>query len=313
MMPMSQAGRVERLTSMDSPASSDPDRQFEQNRARLFGVAYRMLGSRADAEDVVQDAWLRWQRADHASVDSAEAWLVTVVTRLSLDRLRSAKRERETYVGPWLPEPILNDALPSPDLQMELASEVSMALLTVLERLAPDKRAAFLLKDVFDYDYPEIADILGKSEPALRQLVHRAREDLRAARPRFAVPERARERLLEKFMAAATSGDRDAVMALLTEDAEYLSDGGGKVYAALVALRGPERIARLYHAVVRSYPGLTFRLLQVNGELGAVVFHQGELFSVHCFRWQEDRIAGLYVMRNPDKLAHCVPADVPPR
>ena len=295
---------------MDPLDADDPARAFEQHRARLFGVAYRMLGCRADAEDVVQDAWLRWQRTERALLDSAEAWLVTVVTRLSLDRLRSAKREREGYVGPWLPDPIFNDALPSPDLRMELASEVSVALLTVLERLAPEKRAAFLLKDVFDYDYPEIADILSKSEPAVRQLVHRAREDLRAGRPRFSVTEQTRDRLLEKFMTAATTGDREAVMALLTDDAEYLSDGGGKVYAALIALRGPERIGRLYHVVARRFPGLTYRLLRVNGEFGAVVLRDGEVFSVHCFRWQGDRIAGLYVIRNPDKLLHCGLADL---
>ena len=291
---------------------TDPARRFEQHRARLFGVAYRMLGSRADAEDVVQDAWLRWQGADHAAIDSAEAWLVTVATRLSLDRLRSAKRERETYVGPWLPEPILTDALDSPELRLELASEVSMALLTVLECLAPDKRAAFLLREVFDYDYPDIASILGRSEAAVRQLVHRAREEVRAGRPRFAVGGRAREQLLERFMTAATTGDREAVMALLTDDVEYLSDGGGKVVAALTALRGPERIARLYHVMVRGYPGLTYRLIRVNGEVGAVVFHHGEVFSVHCFRWEADRIAGMYVMRNPDKLARSGLAAVAP-
>lgn len=276
---------------------------FEQHRARLFGVAYRMLGSRADAEDVVQDAWLRWQGADHAAIASAEAWLVTVATRLSLDRLRSAKREREAYVGPWLPEPILTDALDSPELRLEFASEVSMALMTVLECLAPDKRAAFLLREVFDYDYPDIAGILSRSEAAVRQLVHRAREDVRAGRPRFAVTVQDREQLLEKFMTAATTGDREAVMALLTEDVEYLSDGGGKVVAALTTLRGPERIARLYHVMVRGYSGLTNRLIRVNGESGAFVFHLGQVFSVHCFRWEGDRIAGMYVMRNPDKLA----------
>lgn len=220
-----------------------PSELFEQYRARLFGVAYRMLGSRADAEDVVQDAWLRWQKAEHAALDSPEAWLVTVATRLSLDRLRSARREREAYVGPWLPEPILTDTLASPELQMELASEVSMALLTVLERLVPDKRAAFLLRDVFDYDYPEIAGILGKNEAAVRQLVHRAREEVRVERPRFSVSARSREQLLERFMTAATTGDREAVMALLTEDVEYLADGGGKVVAALTALRGPADLA----------------------------------------------------------------------
>lgn len=279
-----------------------PDLVFERHRARLFGVAYRMLGLRADAEDVIQDAWLRWRQTDAASIGVPEAWLVTVVTRLCLDRMRSARRQREDYVGPWLPEPILTDALPSPELRLELADEVSMAFLALLERLGPDQRAAFLLKDVFDFDYPDIADILGKSEGAMRQLVHRARKELRAGRPRFVVGETARVRLLEKFMAAASTGDREAVMALLAEDAEYISDGGGKAVAALRILRGPERIARLFHAIARSFPGITRHLVTINGETGIVSFEGRALHSVLCFRVEGDRIAGIYTIRNPEKL-----------
>jgi RNA polymerase sigma-70 factor (ECF subfamily) len=184
-----------------------------------------------------------------------------------------------------------------------MQNEVSVAFLALLERLGPEKRAAFLLKEVFDYDYPEIAQMLGKAEPALRQMVHRAREEVRTGRPKFTVTEEARERLLEKFMAAATTGDRTAIMALLSEDAEYMSDGGGKVYAALKVLHGPERIGRLFYSIARSWPGIQYRFIRVNGEVGVVNLHQGRLHSVLSFRMDADRISGIYTMRNPDKLA----------
>ncbi len=290
---------------MQSQATS-----FQRHRARLFGVAYRMLGSRADAEDVLQDAWLRWHDADICSIASPEAWLVTVVTRLCLDRLRATRQDRERYVGPWLPEPILTDTLPSPELQLEMQNEVSVAFLALLERLGPEKRAAFLLREVFDYDYPEIAEMLGKAEPALRQMVHRARAEVREGRPRFKMDEEARERLLEKFMAAATTGSRPAIMALLSEDVEYVSDGGGKVYAALKVLHGPERIGRLYYSIARSWPGIAYRLVRINGELGAVNIFRGKLHSVLSFCVEDERITGIYVMRNPDKLAGVVLEDL---
>lgn len=276
--------------------------QFEKYRARLFGVAYRMLGIRAEAEDMVQDAWLRWQHVDRGGVENPEAWLVTTVTRLCLDRLRRTKLEREGYAGPWLPEPILVDTLPSPEMRHELAQEVSIAFLALLERLGPDKRAAFLLREVFDYEYGEISIMLGKSEPTLRQLVHRAREEIKAGRPKFSIADEIHDRLLERFMAAATTGDRESLMKLLSEDAEYTSDGGGKVYAALRVLRGPERIGRLYQAIARNFPGLTYRLMRVNGETGVVNVHEGSVHSVLCFRIAADRICGIYSIRNPDKL-----------
>jgi RNA polymerase sigma-70 factor (ECF subfamily) len=277
--------------------------EFEAYRPRLFGVAYRMLGSRADAEDVLQDAWLRWHNSPGADIQSPVAWLITTTTRLCLDRLRLAKQAREHYIGPWLPEPIVTDSLPSPEMQLELADEVSVAFLAVLERLGPEERAAFLLHEVFDYDYPEIARILAKAEPACRQLVHRAKVRVREARPRFAVAQASRERLLEKFISAASSGDREAVMALLSEDAQYVSDGGGKVVAALKVLHGPERIARLYYCIARTYAGMTYHLIRINGELGSVNIFGGKLHSILSFETDGDRIVGIYVMRNPDKLA----------
>lgn len=271
----------------------DPTEVFEAHRPRLFGIAYRMLGSRADAEDILQDCYLRWPRSQSAAIRSPEAWLITIATRLCLDRLRAAKKERESYVGPWLPEPLVGATLPSPELQLEMANEVSVAFLAVLERLAPEERAAFLLHEVFDYDYPEIAGILGKAEPACRQLVHRARVHLLAGRPRFVMAAHARERLLEKFIVAVGSGDRQAVMELLSEDARYVFDGGGKVVAALKCLDGADRIARLFYRIARNYLGLRYRLIRVNGELGAVGIFDDQLFSILAFE-TDDGLAPLH-------------------
>jgi len=269
----------------------------------LFGVAYRMLGSRAEAEDLLQDAYLRWHHSHAQDIQSPIAFLVTITTRLCLDRLRELKEKREHYVGPWLPEPIVDDDIRSPEMQRELADEVSVAFLTVLERLGTEERAAFLLHEVFDYDYSEVAQMLGKSEPACRQMIHRARARVRESRPRFSVTTESRERLLEKFLAAAGTGDRKAVMALLAEEVEYMADGGGKVVAALKILRGPERIGWLYHCIARRFLGLNYRLIRVNGELGAVCTMHGKLFSILSFVTDGERISRIYVIRNPDKLA----------
>ena len=276
---------------------------FESHRPRLFGVAYRMLGSRGDAEDLVQDAYLRWHQSAREDIQSPAAFLVTVTTRLCLDRLRELKQEREQYVGPWLPEPIVDDLSPSPETQRELADEVSIAFLRILERLGPQERAAFLLHEVFDYDYPEVARMLDKAEPACRQMIHRARARVREPFPCYSVTAESRKRILTKFLAAIGSGDREAVMALLAEDVEYVSDGGGKVVAALKVLRGPERIGWLYHCIARRFPGLNYRLIRVNGEQGAVVTQDGQLFSVLSCVTDGQRMCGIYNIRNPDKLA----------
>ena len=191
---------------------------FELHRPRLFGIACRMLGSRTEAEDLLQDTYLRWHQSDRTNVQSVAAFLVTITTRLCVDRLRQLKQERTHYVGEWLPEPIVDDHVPSPEMQRELVDDVSVAFLAVLERLGPEERAAFLLHEVFEYDYPEVAQVLGKAEPACRQLIHRARARLRESRGRFKVSTESRERLLEKFFVAIGSGSRQAVMALLAED-----------------------------------------------------------------------------------------------
>lgn len=276
---------------------------FELNRPRLFGIAYRMLGLRTEAEDLLQDAYLRWHESDRTNIQSVTAFLVTITTRLCIDRLRQLKQERVHYVGEWLPEPIVDDHVPSPEMQRELADDVSVAFLAVLERLGPEERAAFLLYEVFDYDYPEVAQVLGKAEPACRQMICRARARLRESRTRFKVSTESRERLLEKFLAAIASGSRQAVMALLAEDVEYMADGGGKVVAALKILRGPDRIGRLYYCIARYFDGLSYRLIRVNGEIGAVCMKDGEIFSVLSFVTNGDRICRIYVVRNPEKLA----------
>jgi RNA polymerase sigma-70 factor (ECF subfamily) len=283
---------------------TDASPTFERLRPRLFGIAYRMLGVRADADDVVQDAWLRWQSTDRTLLRSAEAWLVTVVTRLAIDRLRAAKTEREAYVGAWLPEPIVDWHEETPEQLAERANDLSVAFLYLLERLAPEERAAFLLRQAFDYDYPEIARMLGKQEPAVRQMVHRAQERLRLERPRFAVPREQHRRLLERFVRAAGTGERAAIRALLAEDAVALGDGGGKVPSVAGGFHGAERVTNLYWAQhLRLGARLEYRLATVNGEPGFVRLVDGRLESAQAVVTDGERILAIYVVRNPDKLA----------
>ena len=298
-----------------NPTSPD---LFTTLRPRLFGIAYRMVGVRADAEDVLQDAWLRWSRQDVAALQSAEAWLVTVVTRLAIDRLRALKAEREAYVGWWLPEPLVElqgDNADSggihhntPESAAELAGELSVAFLYVLERLGPEERAASLLRQVFDYDYPEIAAHLGKTEAACRQMVHRASERVQQARTRFDVPRNVHHQLLQRFMQAAHSGDRNAIEALLSEDAQLIGDGGGKVAAFPQPLVGRFRIAMLYWAQHRGLGAqLVYRMALINGEPGLLHYANGRLDSVQAFVTDGERIVAIHAVRNPDKLTR-VPA-----
>jgi RNA polymerase sigma-70 factor (ECF subfamily) len=279
--------------------------EFSRLRPRLFAIAYRMLGTRADAEDLLQDAWLRWHQADHASLQSSEAWLVTVTTRLAIDRLRAAKSEREHYVGWWLPEPLVEPLDErTPEAAAELAGELSIALLHVLERLAPEERAAFLLRQVFDHDYDEVAALLGKTEAACRQMVHRAAERVEQERPRFQVQKDAHRRVLEKFMLAARSGQRDAIKALLAENAQAVGDGGGKVPSFLHALQGADRITNLYWAVSKRLGDRAqYRLAQINGEAGLLRYVDGQLESAQAFVTDGERIVAIYTVRNPDKLS----------
>jgi RNA polymerase sigma-70 factor, ECF subfamily len=293
-----------------SSTSPSPVDAFAAARARLFAIAYRMLGTRADAEDVLQDAWLRWHQADRSSLQSAEAWLVTVVTRLAIDRLRAAKTEREAYVGFWLPEPLVAVDERTPESAAELAGELSVAMLWVLERLAPEERAAFLLRQVFDRDYDEIAGLLGKSEAACRQMVHRAQTRVLQEQPRFNVPADAHRRVLEKFMQAARSGQRDALQALLAEEVQLVSDGGGKVPSFGHILEGAHRIANLYWVTTKKNEGrVVYRLAWINGEPGLLRYIDDTLESAQAFVTDGERIVAIYAVRNPDKLAG-IAADV---
>lgn len=277
---------------------------FGALRPRLFSIAYRMLGTRADAEDVLQDAWLRWQRSERDGLQSEEAWLVTIVTRLAIDRLRAAKLEREHYVGWWLPEPIveLGDEH-TPEAAVARADDLSVALLWVLERLSADERAAFLLRQVFDHDYDEVAALLGKSEAACRQLVHRASERVRTERRRFDVSRDAHRALIEKFVTAVRSGERSAIKALLADEVETIGDGGGKVPSFGQVLRGADRIANLFWAQwKRLGAAVVYRVAEINGEAGLLRYIDGKLESATAFVTDGERIVEIYSVRNPDKL-----------
>lgn len=276
---------------------------FEANRSRLKRLAYRMLGSVSEAEDAVQDAWIRWQRAGEGVTDPA-AWLVRTTTRLCIDRLRAAKVERAAYRGPWLPEPLIE---PMTDDPVERAEEVSIAFLLALERLSPLERAVFLLHDVFDEDYAEIAATLDRSEAAVRQLASRAREHIQDAKPRFAVDQEKAMKLAQAFMAASASADFKALSSLLAEDAIMVTDGGGKRKAALRVLVGREDIVGLMQALSWRTGGgyvANFSPARVNG-LPGFILHLSDGLAVMAFEPGDDgQIAAIYNVRNPDKLGH---------
>jgi RNA polymerase sigma-70 factor, ECF subfamily len=276
---------------------------FEQLRGRLQGIAYRMLGSRADAEDIVQEAWLRWSRAAADEIRSPQAWLIAATTRLSIDRLRQLRAAREVYVGPWLPEPLTLDTAPAADHATELASDLSVAFLALLERLAPEERAAFLLHEVFDSGYDDIARILGKSEAASRQIVSRARKRVREARPRVQVSAEARARLLEGLVHAVQAQDAPALLKLLAPEVTWTSDGGGRTKAAKKIVRGAARVARFATGVFRRHLAeLEFRLVTVNEEAGIAAFVEGQVLSVITIRTDGLRILDVFSILNPDKL-----------
>jgi RNA polymerase sigma-70 factor (ECF subfamily) len=294
-------------------AMNDRASTFEPHRGRLYGIAYRMLGSRADAEDIVQEAYLRWHRAPADEIRSTEAWLVTATTRLCIDRLRAAQTERAAYVGPWLPEPIIGEELAAPaDASTELASSLSVAFLTVLERLAPEERAAFLLHEVFDSDYGEIAQILGKSAAACRQIVSRARRRVREDRPRVQVSESARKAVLTRFVDAVMSQDKGALMQLLAADATWTSDGGGKAKAARKVVRGSDHVARFVMGVIGRYAGIVeLRPITVNGEAGLALYARGQLLSIISIRTDGTRVLDVFSVLNPEKLGASVSASQP--
>jgi RNA polymerase sigma-70 factor (ECF subfamily) len=276
---------------------------FEAQRPRLKRLAYRMLGSVSEAEDAVQDAWLRWSRAGEGVQDPA-AWLVRATTRLCIDRLRAAKAEREAYRGPWLPEPLIE---PLSDDPVERAEDVSVAFLLALERLSPLERAVFLLHDVFDEDYGSVAETLGRSEAAVRQLASRAREHVQDARPRFSVDKERAETLAFAFAAAAAKADVTALSALLAEDAVMVTDGGGKRKAALRVLVGRDDIIRLLQGLSWRH-GLPmfqhFETVRINGAPGLLLRLDDGPETLAFEPDADGRIHAIYAMRNPEKLRH---------
>lgn len=276
---------------------------FDRNRPRLFGIAYRMLGTRADAEDILQEAYIRWHNADRASIDSPDAWLTTVVTRLSIDRLRKVSVQRETYIGPWLPEPLVVDPAISPEAAVELRSDVSLAFMVMLERLSPLERAVFLLHDVFDFAHAEIARIVAKSEAAVRQIVTRARSRVQTDRVRFQADAEERSSLIRKFIAASYAGDAQTLLSIFADDIQLTSDGGGKANAAQRTISGSERLARLHTVAIGKYPGrLSAYMVEVNGEPGLAEFADGVPFAVTSVQVENGKIIAFYRVMNPDKL-----------
>lgn len=279
---------------------TDRDTLFESRRGPMTGLAYRMLGSRADAEDVVQDAWLRWRGVDEDEVANPAGFLNKVVTRLCLDRLKSARARREVYVGEWLPEPVVDDDHP------DLGEDLSVAFLLALERLTPLERAAFLLHDVFDASFADVARTLGRTEAACRQLAARAREHVRTAKPRYRPSAEEEQRLTRAFLAAAMGGDETLLRGVLAQDVVMHSDGGGLAKATINPVFGLEKAIRLVMGLKKKFPtpdDTVARLARINGAPGIVLSHEGVVFQTMGLEIADGRIVAVYTMRNPEKLA----------
>ena len=292
-------------------AGTDPLAAFERHRRLLFTVAYQMLGSVADAEDVVQDTWLRWSATDRADVADPRAYLVRIASRLALDRLGSARSRRESYVGPWLPEPLLTasspvaSAAPDPDDAAALGDQVSLALLVVLETLSPAERAVFVLREVFGLPAAEVAAILGRSEAAVRQTAHRAREHVRARQPRFDTDRSTQRLATERFLAACAGGDVEALLAALAPDVVLVSDGGGRAKAALRPIVGAGKVARFLLATTAQgleIPGLHVEIAEINGAPGVVAWVGGEPYMTISLVLVDGLVEQVLVVRNPEKL-----------
>ena len=286
---------------MTAPAPpGDRARVFEEHRSLLFGIAYRMLGSVADSEDVIQDAWLRWTAADRSEVAVPRAYLVRIVTNTALNRLRSAKARRESYVGPWLPEPLVV----APDIaeKVETAESVSMAMMVVLETLTPLERAVFVLREVFGYEYGELAATLRRSESSVRQLAHRAREHVQARRPRFAPGREEQRRVTEEFLGACLGGDLERLMSTLAPGVQLIADSGGKARAPKRTIVGARKVARFLLAVAGDAAGFEVRVADVNGGTGLIGLDAGRPEVVVIFEIADGQVQSLYLVNNPDKL-----------
>ena len=283
---------------------------FDTDRPLLFSIAYRMLGSASDAEDVLQDAWVRYRGTDRSTIRSPKAFATTIVTRLCLDRLKSARATREEYIGPWLPEPVLTSDLDSPDTMLQRSESVTLAFLVLLEKLSPEERAVFILKDVFGYDHSEVGRMLGTTAENSRQLLHRAKVRLADARPRPTGTPASRRAVAERFARAFSSANASELTALLARDVGLLSDGGGKAFAARRPLVGREEVLKFLIGVHRTAEtaGLTrdvsLRIEDVNGEPALIIWFGTQLESVFVFSIDDEVVSAIRIVRNPDKLAH---------
>ncbi len=284
--------------------------QFEQARPGLLGLAYRILGSRADAEDAVQDTFLKWQANDRAGIDNAGAWLTTVCTRHCLDILRSADRARVEYIGPWLPEPVQtanDDAIDtaSPERAAALASSLTTAFLLALQRLTPKERAAYLLREIFDMPYPDVARTLDLQEPACRQLVTRARAHIEQSKVRHVTPPQQQRRLLAAFGTAIATGSVDALAGLLSDDVRLSADGGGKVSAARRVMHGPDEVLHFIQGGLHAWwADSRLEEATINGRRGLIQYEGEAVAAAVSFAWDEDgQLTDVFIMRNPDKLA----------
>ncbi|HVQ16477.1 MAG TPA: RNA polymerase sigma-70 factor [Vicinamibacterales bacterium] len=282
---------------------------FNTDRPLLFSIAYRMLGSASDAEDVLQDAWVRWSGADRASIRSPKAFATTIVTRLCLDRLKSARATREEYIGPWLPEPVLTSEVEGPDTMLQRAESVTLAFLVLLEKLSPEERAVFLLKDIFEYDHAEISDMLGTTVENSRQILHRAKAKLADGRPTLTGSAESRRAIAERFARAFSSGDGIELTALLAKDVGMWSDGGGKATAARRPLLGRDHVLNFLIGIHRTAQNMDVHdmslvIEDVNSEPALVLRIGGRLESLFVFSIDDgEQISAIRVVRNPDKLA----------
>ena len=279
---------------------------FSQYRGLLFSVAYRMLGSVADAEDMVQETFIRWQQAANEEIRSPRAFLVTVITRLSINQLQSARARREEYVGEWLPEPLVTDPGSDPLGVLKVDESLSMAFLLLLERLTPMERAVFLLREVFEYEYEEIAKVLGQSETNCRQILRRAKQHVGDMRRRFDASAREHDDLLKRFLQAVRKGEIKGLVDLLSSDAVLHSDGGGKAIAQPHMIEGAENVARLIlDRMSKVVPkNLVNRMARINGEPGFVSYLNGKPFSAFTLEGGDGRIKAIYIVTNPEKLSH---------
>ena len=278
---------------------------FQEHRSLLFGIAYRMLGSVSEAEDLVQETFLRWQRQPMEEIKSAKAWLTTTITRMCIDHLRSARKRREEYVGVWLPEPLVNSPTEREDRTRALADSLSTAFLVLLETLSPAERAVFLLREVFEYDYAEIGKILEKSEASCRQMVRRAREHVATRESRFHADPGQNERLVQQFLDVCRDGDTSGLLELLSDDVVLYSDGGGKVAAAPAPVVVSGRVARFLIGVAKvGLAGRSTKFAILNSAPGVLIYRDGELSQTTSLEIVDGRVRSIYVVRNPEKLRH---------